>query len=330
MVSIIDEILNEMQNVCDNNTFEHLKNFIIVKLNGYKIERQETGIVKYEMSESEKWFKMFFIAKNLQGLSNRSLKYYKSELERTLKAINKPIGEITTNDIRYYLACIQLKGKSKQISIDNTRRVLNTFFQWLQDEEYITKNPVKRIKKSRQKKEIKKSFSFEEIEKLKMACKSKREIALINFLLSTGTRAEETTNVKISDINFVTGEVMVNGKGNKERIVFLNATALLRLKDYINSRKSDSEYVFSGEISPYSKIGVSVIESVVKKVGKRADVKKVHPHRFRRTCATIASKRGMPIEEISKMLGHENLGTTQIYVQVDAEDIRKSHEKYMN
>lgn len=326
----MQEIFGEIKNKCDPGTYTHLRNFITVKLNGYRLEKSETGIVKYEMTDSQRWFKMFFISKKLQGLSDRSLRYYNNEISRVLKAINKPLDKITTEDIRYYLACYQLTGKPNQTSIDNTRRVLNTFFQWLQDEEYITKNPVKKIKKVKQKKMVKKAFSFEEIEKLKMACENKREIALVTFLLSTGTRAEETTNIKLTDVDFNTGEIKVTGKGNKERMVFLNATALLRLKDYIASRKGDSEYVFCSEISPYDKVGVFVIERTVREIGRRAGVKNVHPHRFRRTCATIAHKRGMPIEEIQKMLGHEDLGTTQIYVQVDEEDVRKSHEKYMN
>lgn len=336
MEAVVNEILKEIKNKCDIETYTHLSSFINVKLHGYKITKEETGIVKYELSKSQRWFKMFFIAKKLQGLSDRSLRYYKNELDRSLKAINKPLDKITTEDIRYFLACYQLKGVANSTSIDNLRRVLNTFFQWLTDEEYISKNPVKKIKKVKQKKTVKKAFKYEEIEKLKMACEKikkevdrKRTIAMIEFLLSTGVRAEELTNVKLSDINFSTNEVMITGKGNKQRIVYLNATATLRLKDYLNIRPV-SEYAFIGLHSPYAPIGVSVIESVVRKIGKEAGVENVHPHRFRRTFATIARKRGMPIEEISEILGHEDLGTTQIYVQVDTDDIRKSHEKYMN
>lgn len=330
MVAVVDEILQEIKLNCNTDIYNHLSNFITVKLNGYKVIREETGIVKYEMSESERLFKMFFISKKLQGLAERTLKIYSYEIKKFIDAVNKPLVSINTDDVRYYLACYQLAGKATAVTIDNTRRYLSTFFKWLEDEDYIAKSPLKKIKKTKYKKQIKKAFNFEEIEKLKMACEDKREIALVNFLLSTGTRAEETTNIKLKDIDFNTGEVKVIGKGNKERMVFLNATALLRLKDYLADRKGNSEYVFSGQIKPYDKIGVVVIEKTVRDIGKRAEVENVHPHRFRRTCATIASKRGMPIEEIQKMLGHEDLGTTQIYVQVDTEAIKKSHEKYMN
>lgn len=334
---VIDEILQEINSTCNEEIYQHLKSFITVKLNSYRLVKEETGIVKYEMTESEKWYKMFFIAKKLQGLSLRSLKYYKNELDRSINAIKKPLNEITTDDIRYYLACMQLSGTNNQTSIDNTRRVLNTFFQWLNDEEYIPINPCRRIKKVKQKKTTKKAFTFEEIEKLKMECENikkdiqrKRAIAAVEFLLSTGVRAEEFVNVKIKDINFASGEVKVLGKGNKERTVYLNATAILRLQDYLNNRLGSSEYAFSGLSKPYNKIGVEVLQRLVKDLGAKANITNVHPHKFRRTCATIAKRRGMPIEEISKMLGHEDLGTTQIYVQVIDDDIKKSHEKYMN
>lgn len=327
---VIDEILGEIKNRCDTETYNYLNSYITIKLNGYRLVKEETGIVKYEMSKDEKLFKMFFISKKLQGLSDRSLRYYRQELERSLLKINKPFEQITSDDIKYFLACYQLGGTANSTTIDNMRRVLNTFFQWLEDEEYIVKNPVKKIKKTRQEKKIKKAFSFEEIEKLKLGCKSERDIALIEFLLSTGVRADELVNAKLNDLDIENGQLKVLGKGNKERIVYLNSSAKIRLMNYLTSRKGNSEYIFSGEQSPYDGIKADHLRVLVKKIGKRAGVEDVHPHRFRRTCATIASKRGMKIEEIQKMLGHENLTTTQIYVQVDTEDVKKSHEKYMN
>lgn len=337
MEMIIDEILEEIKLNCETSIYNHLSGFIAVKLHGYRLTKEETGLVKYEMTESEKWYKMFFISKKLQGLSERTLKIYNYEINKLILKINKPLDKITTDDIRYYLACYQLQGNANQTTIDNTRRYINTFFQWLEDEEHIQKNPVKKIKKVKQKKIVKKALKFDEIEKLRIASEKipkeiyrKRTIAMIEVLLSTGVRAEEFVNIKLTDINFDTGEILILGKGNKERIVYLNATSMLRLKEYLNSRNKESDYAFVGLQSPYRKIGVSVVESTVRDIGKAAGVEKVHPHRFRRTCATIARKRGMPIEEIQRMLGHEDLGTTQIYVQVDADDIKKSHEKYMN
>lgn len=329
-MEIIDEILNEIKSRCDMNTYTYLSSFITVKLNGYRLEKEETGVVKYEMSKNEQLFKMFFISKKLQGLSDRSLKYYKQELERSLFKINKPFEQITSDDIKYFLACYQLGGSANSTTIDNIRRVLNTFFQWLEDEGYIAKNPCKKIKKVKQEKKLKKAFSFDEIEKLKLGCEDKREIALVEFLISTGVRADELVTAKLNYLDIESGQLKVFGKGRKERIVYLNSSAKIRLLDYLSDRKGNSEYIFSGEQSPYGGICADQLRKIIRNIGKKAGVVDVHPHRFRRTCATVAYRRGMHIEEIQKMLGHENLTTTQIYVQVDDVDVKKSHEKYMN
>lgn len=334
---MIDEILNEIKSCTDTNTFNHLNAFITVKLNGYKIIKEETALVKYEMTESQLWYKKFFITKKLQGLSERTLKYYKNELDRHIKAINKPLDEVTTDDIRYLLACYQIENKMNKTTLDNIRRVLNTFFQFLNDEGYIQNNPCRRIKKVKQKKKIKKPFTPEELEILKMECEKiekkldrKRAISLIEFLISTGSRAEELTNVKLSDVDLDTGEVFLTGKGNKERIVYLNSTALLRVKDYISARKDKTEYLFVSNIKPYNQLRVPGLEIFIRELGKKSNIENVHPHRFRRTCATMLKKRGMPIEEISKYLGHESMSTTQIYIEIDSKEIKKSHEKFMN
>lgn len=334
---IVSEILEEIKNRCDEETYQYLNSFITIKLNGYKLEKKETALTEYTMTKSQEWYKMFFISKKLQGLSNRSINYYKKELDKVLMQIGKPLDEVTSDDIRYHLAQYHLQGNVNKTSLDNRRRVLSTFFQWLQDEEYIAINPVRKIKKVKQKKTLKRAFTYEEIELLKMQCEKipkeidrKRGLALIEFLLSTGARAEEISNVLIQDINFETGEVSIVGKGDKERLVYLNTSAMLRLKDYLNIRKGDSPYVFISLLSPYNNLKVAGLEIFIRELGKSVGIEKVHPHRFRRTFATIAKKRGMPIEEIQQLLGHEDLGTTQMYVQVYEDDVRKSHEKYMN
>ncbi|EGT3614884.1 hypothetical protein FHH43_01345 [Clostridium perfringens] len=330
MQLLINEILNEINNKCSEEVYLYLNNFITMKLNEYKINKNANSLIKYEVKESEKWFKMFFISKKLQGLSERSLTYYKNELEISLKTINKPLNKVTTEDIKYFLACYQLKGSANNTSIDNRRRVLNTFFQWLEDEEYILKNPVKRIKKIKQQKKVKKAFNFEEIERLKISCKTKRELAIVEVLLSTGVRIDELVNIKLKDISSDLSEISVVGKGNKQRYVYLNASSVIRIKDYLYSKKCESEFLFSKEISPYTNMKSDHVRAIIKEIGERANVEKTHPHRFRRTFATVARKRGMPIEEISKILGHEDLSTTQIYLQVDDCEVKKSHEKYMN
>lgn len=334
---IIEEILQEIKENCSENIFNHLNAFIQVKLQGYRLIKEETSLALYETDESVQIYRRFFISKKLQGLSERSLNYYKNELNNAFARISKPVLDITSDDLKYYLACIQLEGNCTNTTIDNKRRVLNTFFEWMENEEYIPRNPMKKIKKIKQKKQIKKALSFEEVEKIKIVTekikdeyKRRRNVALVDFLLSTGVRAAEVTNIKISDVNFEAGEVFVTGKGNKERFVYLNMTSSLRLREYLSNRKGESEYLFCSLQSPYKKLEVSAIEGITRELGEYSGIEKVHPHRFRRTFATIAHKRGMKIEEISRVLGHENISTTQIYVQVEDEDIKKSHEKYMN
>ena len=336
-MSPIAEILQEIKNKCDIDTYTYLNSFITVKLNGYRLEREETRMVKYEKSINEQWFKMFFIAKKLQGLSDRSLKVYRTEITRFITAVKKNLSEITTDDIRYYLACMQIKGNCSKVTLDNTRRYLNTFFQWLEDEEYIVRSPMKKIKKIKQKKEEKEPLSNDEINLLRFSCEGikkdiekKRLIAIIEVLISTGCRAEELCNIKICDIDFNTNDITITGKGDKERVVYLNSSAKLRLKEYLESRSDNVEYAFVSLISPYKQLKTNGLGKALRDLGKKCDIEKVHPHRFRRTCACMLIDRGMPIQEVSKYLGHEDLRTTQIYVRVEQERIKQSHKKFMS
>lgn len=330
MCLVINEILQEIKNKCDEDTYRHLDSFISVKLTGYQVVKKETKIQIYEQNKNEQYFKMFMVSKKLQGLTDRTLRSYKTEIIKALNAINKNCETITSDDIKYYLACMQLKGTCNSKTLDNTRRFLSTFFQWLEDEEYISKNPLKKIKKIRQKEEVKKAFRYEELERIKLNCSNKLEIALIEFLISTGVRANELVNIKLEDINFNENEITVLGKGNKERIVYLNSSAKIRVLDYLESKKIKSKYLFSKSYKPYDNLTADHVRRIIKEIGIKSGVENVHPHRFRRTSATIAHKRGMPIEEIQRMLGHSSLTTTQIYVSVDDYDVKKSHEKYMN
>ncbi len=333
----INEILQEIKNKCDIDTYAYLESFITVKLKGYKLKQEETSIVEYKQSKNEQWFKMFFIAKKLQGLSDRSLKVYRTEITRFIEASNKNLDKITTDDIRYYLACIQIGGKCSKVTLDNTRRYLNTFFQWLEDEEYITRSPMKKIKKIKQKKEEKEPLSNDELNLLRFKCESikkeierKRLLAIIEVLISTGCRAEELCNIKIRDIDFSSNDITITGKGDKQRVVHLNSNAKLRLREYLDSRIDNNEYAFVSLLSPYKPLKLSGLGIILRNLGKECGIKKVHAHRFRRTCACMLIDRGMPIQEVSKYLGHEDLRTTQIYVRVEQERIKQSHQKFMN
>lgn len=327
---VIDEILNEINSVCDLSTYEYLKNFITIKFHNYKIvKKEETGLIEYKEDKNQLMIKKFMITKKLQGLSEKSIKAYYSEIVKLLSNVKKDVDAISTDDIKYYLACLQIKGLSNA-TVDNTRRFLSSFFQFLEDEEVIKKNIVKKIKTIKQKKSIKKPFSAEEIEKLKLACDSKRKIAIIEILLATGVRVNELVNIKISDINFKENEIKILGKGNKERYVYLTAGSKIRVLDYLKNRKGENIYLFQKEIGKLDQLNSDYIATMLKEIGGVAKVENVHPHRFRRTCATMAHRRGMKIEEIQKMLGHASLSTTQIYVEVDNLEVKRAHQKYMN
>ena len=330
MDKILNEIFFEIKNKCDSDTYNYLKSFITTKLYNYKLVEEVQDIVPYEPSKNEQLFKMFLISKKLQGLTERTLQAYSQCIKEFMISVNKLLIDIESNDIKYYLACKQLSGTVSNVTLDNMRRNLNTFFQWLEDEEHIQRSPMKKIKKIKAIKEIKQPFNPEEIEILKMNCKNKMEILIVELLLSTGVRCNELVNIKISDINFNENEIKVLGKGNKERIVFFNASTRARILDYIKDRKGNSDYLLVKSLRPYTKLGTDRIGYIVRRLGKASGVEKVHPHRFRRTFASIAAKRGMPIEEIQKLLGHESLNTTQIYVVVDSEDIKRSHKRLMN
>ena len=330
MMDVLDEIFIEIKDRCDYNTYQYLKSFITFKFKDYKIVKEEVSIDLYKLNENEQLFKMFMISKKLQGLTERTLKAYSNFLKRFIKDINKPLTNVESNDIKCYLACKQLSGTCSNITIDNIRRFLNTFFQFLEDEEYIQRSPMKKIKKIKTIKTLKKPFSAEEIELLKMSCKNKLEILIVEILLSTGVRVSELVNIKIDDINFDENEIKILGKGNKERIVFFNASTKARILDYLKDKKVKNEFLFTKSLSPYTKLGPDRIEVIVRNLGKKSGIEKVHPHRFRRTFASTAAKRGMPIEEIQKILGHCSLATTQIYVIVDNEDVKRSHKRLMN
>lgn len=332
---IINEVLCEVKDKLEVKTYEYLKNILIVKFNGMKVVKEETSVIPYELSERENIYKIFLVSKKIEGLTDRTLEYYRGVIKKFMEVVNKNFKDIKSEEIRYYIACCQMKYNWGQVTADNVRRVLNTFFQFLEDEEYITRNPARKIKKIKQEKLIKQAFTYEEIERLRIAAKDPREMAILEFLLSTGCRVGEVVLLKKQDIDFENHEVVVYGKGRKERRVFLNARAEIRLKDYLKYRTDDDEMLFvtSKKKTPDKKnrgLTKAGIEFLLKRIGDRAGVENVYPHRFRRTCATIANKRGMRIEEIQKMLGHEDIKTTMLYTVVDNDDVKTAHEKYLS
>ncbi|MGN0488065.1 MAG: tyrosine-type recombinase/integrase [Ruminococcus sp.] len=313
-----------------------IKTILFCELGNFNIEEKERckDIVQYD--DDMKGYTMFFVAKKVEGLSEKSLKYYKIVIDTLLKKVPKKLSQYTTDDMRYYLALREMNDKVSPTTADNERRILNGFFEWLSSEDYISKNICSPIKQIKQPKRKKKAFTEIEIAKIKDTCQNlnidiyrKRAIALVEFLLSTGCRVNEICTLKKENLDLDARTAVVFGKGSKERTVYLNQVAKLRLQEYFNLRKDNSEYVFCGCRKPYSKMNTGVLEKLIKEIGEKSGIKDCHPHKFRRTTATMAIKKGMSLIDVQRMLGHENLETTKIYLDLDDTALRYQHEKFM-
>lgn len=279
---------------------------------------------------NEDYLNMFLSAKDIEGCSSKTLKYYKDIILKFIKKIEKPIQEITTDDIRLYFSQYKSRNGCGLATMDNIRRVFSSFFAWLEDEDYIVKSPVRRIHRVKSTIAVKEAFSDENIEVLRDECKSIRELAIIELLLSTGMRVGELVNLNIADMNFEDRSCIVLGKGNKQREVYFDAKTKLHLKQYLDSRKDDNEALFVSDIKPHQRLTISTIEYLVRTLGKSANIKKVHPHRFRRSCATMAIDKGMPIEQVKQLLGHTKIDTTMHYALVNQANVKHSHRKYLS
>ena len=259
----------------------------------------------------------FLSAKKIEGCSEKSLKYYFSTIEALLNKLNKNISDISTNDLRLYLSDYQEKNNSSKVTIDNIRRIFSSFFSWLEDEDYILKSPVRRIHKVKTAKTIKEILTDEEIEKLRDNTNNIRDLAIVEILSSTGMRVGELVKINTKDIDFQERSCIVTGKGNKQREVYFDARTKIHLLEYINSRKDTEEALFVSFSKPNKRLTINSIESILRNLGKKCNINKVHPHKFRRTLATMAIDKGMPIEQVQKLLGHTKIDTTMHYAMVN-------------
>ena len=290
----------------------------------YSVSAKKNEIVAYT-GNNDKIISQFLAIKRLEGKSEKTLKQYYDATHMLCDDLNKNIEDITTNDIRYYLANYQAVRKVSNATLDNKRRFLSTFFTWLTAEEYIKKNPMLLIKKIKQDSVVKKPFSDTELEQMRDNIDSKKEKALFEFLLSTGCRISEVTRLNISDINFDTGECIVFGKGAKERKVYINDKTLYHLKEYLKKRKDKEQALFLNKHGTRLQKGSA--EAMLHKIGDRANVTNVHPHRFRRTFATNLVKRGVPIEHVQKLMGHTTLDMTMHYCTINEDSIKFEYKK---
>lgn len=299
-------------------------------LHNYKdMEESCTEIMDIEKSYLQ-YLQFFLVRKKTEGKSDRTLEQYQLHLSKLLQKLNKSLDKITEDDLFLYLAWYQKTRNVSNTYLDNMRLVFSSFFTWCNNKGYIIKNPTIGLEPIKSEKKIKKPFSDEELEKLRRACIQERDIALIEFLYSTGVRASELITLNQNDIDLTGKTAIVFGKGNKEREVYLTATAILHLKKYLNSRNDDNDALFVGIRKPNKRLSVAGLEHIIKDLGKSAGVENCHPHRFRRTMATNVLKKGAPLEEVKELLGHSKLDTTMIYCSISRDNVKYTHQRLMS
>lgn len=271
----------------------------------------------------------FLSAKRIEGCSDKSLNYYRKTIMAAMDSIGKGIKHITTDDLRSYLTDYQTEKKSSKVTMDNIRRILSSFFSWLEDEDYIIKSPVRRIHKVKTSKTIKETYTDENLELMRDNCIELRDLAMIDMLASTGMRVGEMVLLNRNDIDFNERECVVVGKGDKERMVYFDARTKLHLQNYLASRTDSNPALFVTLRSPHKRLTIGAIELRLREMGKRLDINKVHPHKFRRTLATMAIDKGMPIEQLQRLLGHQRIDTTLQYAMVKQSNVKLAHRKYI-
>ena len=272
---------------------------------------------------------LFLSAKRIEGCSEKTLKYYNATIQAMLTCVGKGVRHIVTDDVRSYLTEYQEKNQSSKVTIDNIRRILSSFFSWLEDEDYILKSPVRRIHKVKTGTNIKETYTDEALELMRDSCTELRDLAIIDMLASTGMRVGEMVLLNRADINFNERECVVFGKGDKERIVYFDARTKIHLQNYLNSRRDENPALFVSLQKPHKRLQISGIEVRLREYGKRLGLSKVYPHKFRRTLATMAIDKGMPIEQLQQLLGHRRIDTTLQYAMVKQSNVKIAHRKYI-
>ena len=321
MQQLINDILHDMSEVLSAKELYALQIVLQKKLNTQNQTYPYTNI---------EYMDMFISAKRIEGCSERTLAYYKATIEHMLSIIVTPLRQVNTDDLRAYLAEYQLINNCSKTTVDNIRRNLSSFFSWLEAEDYIIKSPIRRIHKIRTGSKVKETLSEECIERLRDSCLHIRDLAIIDFLYSTGIRVGELVNLNISDINFEEKECIVYGKGNKQRKVYFDAKAKVHLKRYLEQRNDYNEALFVTLDSPFERLKISGVEIRLRKLGRLASLdQRVHPHKFRRSMATRAIDKGMPIEQVQKLLGHQQIDTTMHYAMVNQSNVKISHRKFI-
>ena len=321
----MEEIMQQMLPHLDNAQLQKLEEVLEHSLFMYEISSKCTETE----DDSQKLIDAFVYAKRIEGCSEKTLKYYRTTIEKMTEAIDKGVRHMQTDDLRAYLTEYQGKHGSSRVTIDNIRRILSSFFSWLEDEDHILKSPVRRIHKVKTATNIKETYTDEELEKMRDNCTELRDLAIVDMLASTGMRIGEMVLLNKADINFNERECVVFGKGDKERVVYFDARTKIHLQNYIDGRTDDDPALFVTLRAPHERIKIGGIESRLREMGKALEIEKVHPHKFRRTLATMAIDKGMPIEQLQQLLGHKRIDTTLQYAMVKQSNVKQAHRKYI-
>ena len=321
--NLINDVVQGMLPYLNNGQIEKLQEVLHFAIFNYQVTQDK----EHEENSEQNLVELFLSAKRIEGCSEKSLKYYKTTIETMLFQLQKDVKQIVTDDIRTYLTEYQNSKHSSRVTIDNIRRILSSFFSWLEDEDYILKSPVRRIHKVKTGTSVKETYSDEALELMRDSCTELRDLAMIDMFASTGMRVGEMVLLNREDINFNERECVVFGKGDKERIVYFDARTKIHLQNYLQSRKDNNPALFVSLQSPHNRMKIGGIEVRLRNLGNRLGLVKVHPHKFRRTLATVAIDKGMPIEQLQQLLGHRRIDTTLQYAMVKQSNVKIAHRK---
>ena len=321
---LIYDIQQDLRDDFSQEQLDALADVLAVHLK--PLVEQKTDITKERTPEL---LPLFIAAKRVEGCSEKSMVYYESTIRNMLANVNKAEREITTEDLRIYLNEYQQKGTVSKITLDNVRRILSSFFSWLEDEDYIVKSPVRRIHKVKTGKTVKETYSDESLELMRDHCQEMRDLAMIDLLVSTGIRVGELVRLNQKDIDFENRECVVFGKGSKERKVYFDARTKIHLQKYLSTRSDTNEALFASLLAPFERLQISGVEIRLRKIGRELNIHRVHPHKFRRTLATMAIDKGMPIEQVQHLLGHQSIDTTLQYAMVNQINVKNSCKKFI-
>ncbi len=314
-------ILNEMAEYLNISQMKKLQEVLLRNFSEEKANK--------EIISNDEYLSLFLDAKKIEGCSERTLQYYYVTVKRMFESIKTPIRKITTDEIRHYLVDYQKINNCSKVTVDNVRRNVSSFFSWLEEEDYILKSPMRRIHKIKVKQQVKEIISDEAIERLRDSCECVRDLAMIDLLYSTGMRVGELVKLNISDVDFEARECVVFGKGDKERRAYFDAKAKLHLQNYLSIRADSNPALFVTLDVPHDRLKISGVEIRLRNLGRNLNLEKIHPHKFRRTMATRAIDKGMPIEQVQKILGHSQIDTTMQYAIVNQNNVKSSHQKYI-